>query len=65
MKIFLFFLHFVKKDMRAPFDVDTNYQEFTTELTGHTEKKQDIFATDSHRFTRLRFRVREETAGSF
>jgi hypothetical protein len=54
VKIFLFFLDFVENTMRVSFDVEKNYQEFTTEITEHTEKKQDIFATDSHRFTRLR-----------
>ena len=40
--------------MRARRYVEKNYQEFTTKLTKTTKKKQDIFATDLHRFTRLR-----------
>jgi hypothetical protein len=32
--------------MRAACDVEENYQEFTTEITKHTKKNQDMVATD-------------------
>jgi hypothetical protein len=54
LKIFCIIFIFGQNTMHELCDVEKNHQELTTEGTEHTEKNQDMFATDLHRLARLR-----------
>ena len=59
VKIFFKISIFVFLYLRGLFDVENDYQEFTTEYTELTEKTR-YFATDLHGFTRIKLREKQQ-----